>query len=245
MDPRALLASEDVLNKVEAVCRRRFANENEANECYIFVLDGLRASDCKSLRTYKGLSSLNTFLYALINSLVADFKRKKYGRKRIPKQVSKLGAWAETLYRLVCWERYSYKEAYDIAMIEGFFKGKYVEFLSMTDPIRQAPCPENPWFVPDNDPSARAENLPASPLDLIINRFDGEKRMKTLEVIREVTAGLAEEDQLLIRLVYGSDLSVSAGAKVIGLKPATARKRLRGLLIKYREALLAEGIREP
>ena len=79
---------------------------------------------------------------------------------------------------------------------------------------------------------------------MIINRFDGERRMKALEVIREVTAGLAEADQLLVRLVYGSDLSVSAGAKVVGLKPATARKRLRSLLIKYREALLAEGIRE-
>ena len=245
MDPRTLLASEDVLNKVEAVCRRRFQDENEANACYVFVLDGLKASGCKRLRAYKGLSSLDTFLYALIHSLVADFQRKKYGRKRIPRQVSRLWAWAETLYRLVCWQRYSYREAYDIAMIEGSFRGKYGEFLSLTDPIRQAPCPENPWFSSDNDPSAGAEDRPASALDLSIDRIESEKRVKALEVIREVTAGLAEEDQLLVRLVYGSDLSASAGARVVGLKPATARKRLRGLLMKYREALLAEGIREP
>ena len=118
MDPKALLTSEDVLNKVEAVCRRRFPDQNEADECYLFVIDGLKASDYKGLRAYKGQSSLNTYLYTLINSLASDFKRQKYGRKRIPKRVSRLGEWAETVYRLVCWQRYSYKEAYDIAIIE-------------------------------------------------------------------------------------------------------------------------------
>jgi len=49
----------------------------------------------------------------------------------------------------------------------------------------------------------------------------------------------------LVRLVYGSDQSVPAAAKVIGLPASTAGKRLKSLLTKYREKLLAEGIREP
>jgi hypothetical protein len=38
---------------------------------------------------------------------------------------------------------------------------------------------------------------------------------------------------------------VAAAAKVIGLPASTAGKRLKSLLTKYREKLLAEGIREP
>ena len=56
---------------------------------------------------------------------------------------------------------------------------------------------------------------------------------------------LSEDDQLLIRLVYGSDQSVAAAARVIGLPASTAGKRLKSLLAKYREKLLAIGIREP
>ncbi len=55
----------------------------------------------------------------------------------------------------------------------------------------------------------------------------------------------SEDDQLLVRLVYGSDQSVAAAARVIGLPASTAGKRLKTLLTKYREKLLVVGIREP
>ena len=54
----------------------------------------------------------------------------------------------------------------------------------------------------------------------------------------------SEDDQLLIKLVYGSDQSVAAAARVIGLPASTAGKRLKNLLTKYREKLLVVGIRE-
>jgi hypothetical protein len=38
---------------------------------------------------------------------------------------------------------------------------------------------------------------------------------------------------------------VAAAARVCGLAAATAGKRLKNLLTKYREKLLAVGIREP
>ena len=42
-----------------------------------------------------------------------------------------------------------------------------------------------------------------------------------------------------------SDQSIPTAAKIIGLPASTAGKRLKRLLTKYREKLLAEGIREP
>ena len=89
MDPEKILSSGDLLVKIETVCKRRFSAENDQNECYVYVIDSLKADNFRRLRAFKGKSSLNTYLYALINSLVIDFRRKQYGRRRIPVGVCK------------------------------------------------------------------------------------------------------------------------------------------------------------
>jgi RNA polymerase sigma factor (sigma-70 family) len=248
MDPKEIVADEKTLKRIESACRRRFPDGNDADECYVFVIDRLKADDYRRIRQFKGKSSIQTYLYAVINALVADYKRKKYGRKRIPKAVARLGEWAEAIYRLVCWGRYSFAEAYDIAMVEGRFDGSYEEFLEETDPIRQAPCPENPRFIPVDD--SQMQSLPqtddtaSNPLEELLRKTDLKKRAKAASVIREATKGLSDEEQLLVRLVYGSDHSVRAAARVIGLKAGAARRLLKRVLLKYRENLLAEGIRD-
>jgi len=213
------------------------------------VIDSLKADNYKRLRAFKGKSSLNTYLYALINSLVIDFRRKQYGRRRIPVGVAKLGKWAETVYRFVCWQKFTFDDAYDFLKIDGLYTGSYIEFIKETEPIRKAPCRENPAFQSiDEAHEISLKNIDdesSNPLEFLIQKLDRERRIKTLKVIRETTAGLSEDDQLLIRLVYGSDQSVPAAAKVIGLPTSTAGKRLKSLMTIYRGKLLAEGIREP
>jgi RNA polymerase sigma factor (sigma-70 family) len=249
MDPEKIFSSSDLLVKIETVCKRRFSAENDQNECYLYVIDSLKADNFKRLRAFKGKSSLNTYLYALINSLVIDFRRKQYGRRRIPAGVAKLGKWAETVYRFVCWQKFSFDDAYDFLRIDGLYTGSYIEFIKETEPIRRAPCRENPAFQPIDETHERVlkniDDSDSNPLELLIQKLDREKRTKAIKVIRETTAALSEDDQLLVRLVYGSDQSVPAAAKVIGLAASTAGKRLKSLLTKFRENLLAVGIREP
>jgi len=249
MDPEKIFSSSDLLVKIETVCKRRFSAENDQNECYIYVIDSLKADNFKRLRAFKGKSSLNTYLYALINSLVIDFRRKQYGRRRIPAGVAKLGKWAETVYRFVCWQKFSFDDAYDFLRIDGLYTGSYIEFIKETEPIRRAPCRENPAFQPIDETHERVlkniDDADSNPLELLIQKLDREKRIKAIKVIRETIAALSEDDQLLVRLVYGSDQSVPAAAKVIGLSASTAGKRLKSLLTKFRENLLAVGIREP
>ena len=249
MDPEKILSSSDLLVKIETVCKRRFSAENDQTECYVYVIDSLKADNFKRLRAFKGKSKLNTYLYSLINSLVIDFRRKKFGRRRIPSGVVKLGKWAEAVYRFVCWQKFTFDDAYDFLRVDGLFTGSYIEFIKETEPIRKAPCRENQAFQSiDETRKSSLKNINddgSNPLEFLIQRLDRERRIKALKVIRETTAELSENDQLLVRLVYGSDKSVSAAAKVIGLPASTASKRLKRLLTKYREKLLAEGIREP
>ena len=249
MDPEKILSSIDLLAKIETVCKRRFFAENDQNECYIFIIDSLKADNFKRLRAFKGKSKLNTYLYALINSLVIDFRRKKYGRRRIPAGVAKLGKWAEAVYRFVCWQKFTFDDAYDFLKIDGLYSGSYIEFIKEIELIKKAPCRENPAFQSiDETPESSFKNINAeisNPLEFLIQKLEREKRIQAVKVIRETTVAFSEDDQLLVRLVYGADQSVAAAARVIGLPASTAGKRLKNLLTKYREKLLVVGIREP
>lgn len=249
MKPAEILASSDILDKIEAVCKRHFYTENDRNECYIFVLDSLRAENHKRLRAYKGKSKFSTYLYSLVNSLAIDFRRKRFGRRRIPTAVVKLGKWAETVYRLVCWQKFSFDDAYDFLKAVGLFGGSYEQFQQEIGPIQNAPCRENPSFMSlddwGGDPLLKLSDADSNPLEKLIKKLKRERRIKAFQVIRETTASLSENDQLLIRLVFGSEHPVRVAAKVIDLSASAARRRLKRLFIKYRENLLAAGIREP
>jgi RNA polymerase sigma factor (sigma-70 family) len=249
MDPAEILASRAILEKIDAACRRCFSAENDRDECYVFVLDSLRADDFKRLRAFEGKSKFTTYLYTLINSLVVDFKRKKYGRRRMPAAVLKLGRWAEAVYRLVCWQKFSYDDAYDFLRIDGLFEGNYAEFMQAVEPIQNAPCRENPTFKPlgtlGGESLKSVDAIGANALEDLIQKLDEQKRMKALKIIRETTKRLPEKDQLLVRLVYGSEHSARAAAKIINLSASAARKKLKAILINYRRNLLAAGIREP
>ncbi len=246
MDPKNLLASEDTLKKIETISRRHFSDENELSESYLFILDSLKEDDYKRLRAFTGKSSTGTYLHTLINRLAIDFRRRKYGRRRIPKMVATLGAWAEAVYKYVCWQKFSFDDAFDFLLVEGLYNGAYEEYVKAVEPIRQAPCPENPKFISNNDSfgdSAR-DDTNNNPLDTLIEKLDREKKITAVTVIRQVTNELTEQEQLLIKLVYGSDLSVAKAARTITMDPQKARKLLKKILVKFRERLLAEGIRE-
>jgi RNA polymerase sigma factor (sigma-70 family) len=249
LDPAEILATPDTLEKIDAVCKRHFSAENDRNEAYLFVLDSLKDDNFRRLRAYRGQSKLSTYLHTLINSRVIDFRRKRYGRRRIPAAVAKLGRWAEAVYRLVCWQRFSFDDAYDFLQIDGHFEGSYDQFMQAIEPIRNAPCRENPSFISIDQHTQETEpdirNTGLNPLELLVQKLDRERRIKALKVIRETTRQLPEKDQLLVRLVFGSEQSLQAAAKVIQLSTSAARRRLKGLFIKYRERLLAVGIREP
>ena len=247
MDPEKILASRDILEKIDAVCKRQFSAENEQNECYVFVIDSLQADHFKRLKAFKGNSRLSTYLFSLTNSLVVDFRRQRYGRRRIPAAVAKLGEWAEAVYRLVCWQRFSFDDAYDFLRIDGLYANDYNQFMRDIIPIQNAPCRENPTFQSldghGSDPRPNLDDIGPNPLEALIHKLDRERRIKAIAVIRDTTAKLSEKDQLLVKLVYGSEQPLRVAARIVNLSTSAARRRLRKLLIKYKKNLLAVGIR--
>jgi len=240
----------------------------DALECSQCVLDALEEADYRRIRRYEGRSSLGTFLHAVINRLAITCKREKYGRRRVPETITRLGPWAEKAYVLICWDNYSPDDAYDYLTIAGLYQETRARFLQDCGPIlnkARSPDYRRPVSLSVDAPTGNPlEGLGAmehdtrnpshilskehsehlrSPLEQLLGRLEAEEEFAALGVIREMTAGLPEDEQLLVRLVYGENHSVAAAAKGVGLKPKTAQRRLKRLLTRFREALLKKGIR--
>ncbi len=250
IDPKALLSSPETIRKITNKCKYNFSDENEAGECFNYIIDGLKADDYRRLRLYQGKSRPETFLFTTVNRMVVDFRRQRYGRRRIPVQVSNQGNWAERVYALVCWEKFTYDDAFHFISDEKLFSGSYTDYIAGIEPIRTAPCKENPFFQsldghkgnPVDIEAATTEN----PLEQLIAKLDRDYRIAAIGIIKETMATLSDDDQLLVRLVYGSDNKVAAAGRAIGVDNAsTARRRLNNLLLQFREALLKNGIGKP
>jgi hypothetical protein len=81
----------------------------------------------------------STYLHTVVNSLLMDYQRKVYGRKRVPKVVERLGAWAVAVFKLICWRGYALSEAYDVVALQGDYSGTFAEFLGQAEPIKGSP----------------------------------------------------------------------------------------------------------
>ena len=246
MDCTILLQDHSTLRQLEAVCRKRFGDAVEADECYLFILDKCRENDFHRLRAFLGKSSLKTYLYTLFNNLAADFNRAKFGRRRIPKVVSALGAWAEEVYKLVCWQRYSYEDAWEITSLNQLYTESFNRFLNDIEELGKVPCAESPQFFSTDDGQWQDEHAAprphSNPLESLLEKLDRKQRLQAAGAIRRQIGTLTPEDQLLIRLIYGDKHSISAAGRLLGLEPVQAQRRLKKLLTGFKEALLREGI---
>jgi RNA polymerase sigma factor (sigma-70 family) len=244
MDPKDLFTSEEFLTRIDRLCKKRCFDDNEADECYLSVLEKLERNDFARLRAFRGDSKFSTYTYVVVNRLISEFI---VPGNKVPKVVQRLGDWAVSAYRLLCWKRLSLEEAYDLLLREGAYQDPWAAFMEDVRPVEKAPCRQKPRSVSLDELGENGFDAPAqddNPLERLLEKLDGQRRIIAGQVIREVSQGLDEEDLMLVKLVYASDLPVSQACKVVGLSDPQARRRLKKLLLKFRAALLKKGVRE-
>ena len=139
------------------------------------------------------------------------------------------------------------EDTFEILSLGGNYEGSYHEFIEDSQAVVQAPCRENPRFVSreaENSPTHKIGNPSPNPMEALLGKLDRERRHTAAGVIRNAVAELSPEEQLLVRLVYASDLSASAAGRTLGLRPDQALRRLKKILTGLKARLLEHGIRE-
>ncbi|MFK5987199.1 MAG: ECF-type sigma factor [Pseudomonadota bacterium] len=96
---------EDWIGRLEKRSRRRFSDENTADEALNYALKKLGENNWERLNSFQGRSKPGTFLYTILNNQLEDFSRKRFGYPRPPVWVERLGVHWKTIWKRLCLER--------------------------------------------------------------------------------------------------------------------------------------------
>ncbi len=92
---------------LQRLAQRRFKNSVLADQALDFVLEKLQEDDGSRLRAYRGEARFSTYLAHVVQRLLEDFARHRFGRQRTPDWIQAQGPLWEQVYRLLCLERLS------------------------------------------------------------------------------------------------------------------------------------------
>jgi RNA polymerase sigma factor (sigma-70 family) len=110
---------DDYSGLVLAVIARYNPNQDARMDAYLYVLEQLAADDMRRIRRY-GQGSVerpcqfSTWLKLVVRNLYFDWFRHRHGRKSVPKEIQKLDERAQRIFKLVYWESYTPREAFEI-----------------------------------------------------------------------------------------------------------------------------------
>jgi RNA polymerase sigma factor (sigma-70 family) len=96
---------ENWIGRMENRARKRFSDENVADEALNYALKKLSENNWQRLNTFQGRSKPGTFLYSILNNQLEDFSRKKFGYPRPPVWIDRLGIHWKMIWKRLCLER--------------------------------------------------------------------------------------------------------------------------------------------
>jgi RNA polymerase sigma factor (sigma-70 family) len=107
MDWQAFIFNPDEnwIGRMEKRARKRFSDENTADEALNYALKKLGENNWQRLNSFQGRSKPGTFLYTILNNQLEDFSRKKFGYPRPPVWIERLGDHWKTIWKRLCLER--------------------------------------------------------------------------------------------------------------------------------------------
>lgn len=246
---------------VNRLARKRFPEETLAEEAALWVLEQFEAEGWKKLAEYRGKASLKTYFSTVVYNRLEDFSRKRFGRVRAPQWLQKLGGIWLYLYRLLCLERYSYRDAIHFAadrypqlkmeQIEptadrilgaiptcGQPQGQEIEFDDDA-----APRPDTP-SIPGILEGRERELFLSGLYQMILGNTVDRDKKEALARLTDCSIDLTAEERLLLKLCHQDGFSVTEAGRKLGLNRFQAHGKTRRLYKRIREMFEGAGCRD-
>lgn len=219
---------------IDGVCRRARMFGADAEDFASAVKLALIEDDYAILRPFEGRSSFSTYLAVIVQRFLYDELTRRSGKWHASREAERLGDAAVALERIVRREGRSLEEALPI--------------VQAVDPaITRERLAEIERRLPARAPRPRAVDLDDVEYQLAaageqhVERIDGVPD-RTANVIRDTLDAMTAEDRMIIRLHYGSAMTITTIAGLLRLPPRPLYRRLESLLERLRKALRAAGI---
>lgn len=221
----------------QALSSRHHLSASDAEDFAAAVHLKFIEDDYAILRAFAGRSEWSTYLFAVIRRTLQDWQRARWGRWRPTATATRLGPLAVELERLIVRDRHTPGEAIGILQTRPEHReaGPALEAL-----VAQLPTTARRTFVSD-------DALAGMPSDAAADARVEERDVTTLTshvstAMQASLARLSAQDQLILRLRFEQDLSMSAIGRAIGVDGKTLYRRVDRLLDGVRAELQTAGV---
>lgn len=169
---------DDWIGRLDKRARKRFTDENIADEAMNFALQRLSDDDWKRLNAYQKRSKPGTYLLVVFNNQLEDFARKKFGYPRPPAWIERLGEHWKNIWRRLCLER---EESQSLLIVYEHLKEQTMEIIR-TIKARISDCGKHSNITSvggsrnDNDDDDHYSQQEAA-----LNRYDNEDNAAAID----------------------------------------------------------------
>ena len=242
---------------INKVAKRRFWQSTVAEEAALWVMDALARDDWAALKKYRGTAGFGAFLRAVAIAELENFARARFGRRRPPLWVTRLGGIWEKLYAALCRQRAPLHEATEFVRAGERADGAEVEKAARELLARIPDCGMVVEEVPFEDGSELAAAAPSSP-DRESERREREEALSTIfqlvvgggpeaaarlcGAMREVKISVSSEERIFLRMCYQDGLPVARAGRLLGMGRFQAAARMRRLLQRLRREFERAGL---
>lgn len=243
MDPRELLAAnlELIERIVERVCRRSRLLGADADDFASAVKLALIEDDYALLRNAGERSSLAAYLTVVIQRMAVDERIRAFGRWQASAEARRLGQVGVLAETLLSRDRRSLDEALPFvrALDPSMTRERLVEIAERL-PVRSG----RPRPVDLEAPGTAALRSADAADERAITGDRTRLAGRAGTVMREQLAALPVEDRMMLRLRFGSGMTIAEVSRILRLPQRPLYRRLESLLARLRTALAAAGVDE-
>jgi RNA polymerase sigma factor (sigma-70 family) len=233
--------------RLMAIARRHAVTDEDAQDCFLHLCEGLCSDGFARLRTYDPDQGVpfGGWLAVVANRLAVDWQRRQYGRMRMPSAVLALDSFHQRVYELV------YRQGLD--------RSACLEALRITYPrldearisgalarLHNALSSRQRWRLSftNRPPEQRTVSreaghvmLAGAPIGEYLPEIKTEQSQRA-SALRAALKQLSAEDRLLLRLRFEQHLSLEQTARIAGLPNLhQARRRIERALEQLRGLL--------
>ena len=245
------------LDIIDRLAARRFANSTLAEEAALYVLEKLEKENGRRLRAYDGKARFSSYFAAVVCRLLEDFSRKRFGRKRAPAWLNRLGGLWLKLYTLLCLERYEREAAVEIMMTRHQISRPSSEKMARTIKSQVVDCGahqgqevelnEEHGSQPGNDPEQGLDRQQQVKLfqalfQLTTNGSTQAGTTLSLPALADMRLTLTGQERMLLKLCYQDGLAVTEAGRLLGLAGNQVHGKMRRLLKRLRQAFAEAGL---
>ena len=246
------------------LARKQFRAEHLVIESADFVLQRLAENDWQRVRKHSGEGSIRAYLSRVIQRLLHDFARQKYGRKQLPRWLSVQPAFWQKVHRLLCLERLPAREVMELVSLDvpgGRNDGAVREAIAVIR-TKDKDCGQShtesrdvsleDTAEPAGDDSPDEPAVESAELTELLYRLliDDTLDPRLQPAVAELQADLqlGNEERLLLRMVFEDGMKVTEAGRMLGLSTHVVHGQMRRLLARIRTAMercgLADTLRE-